>query len=237
MEGYHEMKRTSAGLVWLVLSASTPGGEMQNLSFQNPGIVNGAEDSIVREVASAVIIPGCAHEDLWVHPNLVTIPGNPVQMELALRTTDRRGGDRHTDLHYFRTDDDFGSLYPIDNPTSSGWGRIGLKPTDFDVPADDPLELRKGEWHWARNSTLVASDTIVYPFLTRQGQRRSVRTVVARQRGKQFVPLYVSNSLTNETGRGLLEPQIVQYKNCLYMTMRAEDGFGYVSVSEDNGTS
>ncbi len=85
-------------------------------------IVMGAEDSIVREIASAVIIPGNVHDDLWVHPNLVTIPGNPIQLELSLRSTDRRGGDRHTVFNYFRTDDNFGHLHPIDDPTSPASG-------------------------------------------------------------------------------------------------------------------
>ena len=231
------MEQIGTVLVWLVLSASASGGEMGDLSFQNPDIVSGAEISIVREIASAVIIPGCSHDDLWVHPNLVTIPGNPIQVELALRSTDRRGGDRHTRFNYFRTSDHFGSLHPIDNPASTAWARIGLTPADFDPPTDAVPVLPEGIWHWARNATFVDSGTIVYPFLTLKGQRRSVCTVVARQRGDKWVPLYVSNALTNDAGRGLLEPQIVQYNGRLYMTMRAEDGFGYVSVSEDSGSS
>lgn len=50
-------------------------------------------NSLVRDVEAMVIIPGESHEDLWVHPNLVTIPGDPVRIELALRATDRRGGE------------------------------------------------------------------------------------------------------------------------------------------------
>jgi hypothetical protein len=102
---------------------------------------------------------------------------------------------------------------------------------------DDAEELPEGEWHWARNSIYLDASTIIHPFLTREGQRRSVRTVVALQRNDMLVPLYVSNALTNEVRRGLLEPQIVPYNGFLYMTMRAEDGFGYVSVSEDKGRS
>ena len=200
-------------------------------------VVAGAEASIVREIASAVILPGSAHDDLWVHPNLVTIPGNPIQFELALRSTDRRGGDRHTVFNYFRTDDDFGHLHPIDDPTSPAWELMGLTPEDFRLPTDGSVELPEGEWHWARNAAFINSSTIVYPFLTRNGNRRSVRTVVSRKQGEKWAPLYVSNALANDAGRGLLEPQIVQQQHRLFMTMRAEDGFGYVSVSADNGRS
>jgi len=210
---------------------------MAELSFRNPDIVGGAEDSIVREVASAVIIPGRAHDDLWVHPNLVTIPGNPIQVEMALRSTDRRGGDKHTVFNYFRTDDDFRSLCPIDGPTSPAWRLIGLTPADFDLPTEASVELPEGEWHWARNASFLDSGTIVYPFLTLKGHCRSVRTVVARQWGEKWRPLCVSEGLANEVKRGLLEPQIVKCQHRLFMTMRAEDGFGYLAVSEDDGRS
>jgi len=207
------------------------------MSFRSAQVVKGAENSLVREIESAVIVPGETHEDLWVHPNLVTVPGNPIQIELALRSTDRRGGDKHTLFNYFRTDDEFQSLRPIAKPTAPAWRRIGLTPKDFAAPLDGGPELPKGEWHWARNSLQLDSQTILYPFLTREGQRRSVRTVAARQHGGKFVPLYVSNALANQAGRGLLEPQIAEYAGRLYMTMRAEDGCGYLSVSEDQGRS
>jgi hypothetical protein len=40
-------------------------------------------------------------------------------------------------------------------------------------------------------------------------------------------------ALKNEVGRGLLEPSITQFKNQFFMTIRAEDGHGYVAVSPD----
>ncbi len=231
------MRHIITALIFLIVSADAPGGKMTKLSFRNPKTVDGADDSIVRSVASAVIIPGSAHEDLWVHPNLVTVPGDPIQVELALRSTDRRGGDKHTLFNYLRTEDDFQSLHPIDNPSSPDWSLIGLTAADFELPKSDGVELPDGEWHWARNAAFVDSGTIVYPFLTRKGRRRSVRTVTARQRGDKWEPLYVSNALAKQAGRGLLEPQIVQHRDRLFMTMRAEDGFGYVSVSGDNARS
>jgi hypothetical protein len=207
------------------------------MSFRNIQVIKGAQNSIIREIESAVIIPGEAHEDLWVHPNLVTVPGNPIRIELALRSTDRKGGDRHTLFNYFRTDDDFQSLLPLDKPTAPAWRRIGLTPEDFVVVQEGGTELPKGDWHWARNSLQLDSETILHPFLTREGERRSVLTVVARRRGEKLVPSYVSNALANQVGRGLLEPQIAEHGGRLYMTMRAEDGCGYLSVSEDRGRS
>ena len=41
------------------------------------------------------------------------------------------------------------------------------------------------------------------------------------------------NILKNPVGRGLLEPSIVEYQNTFYMTMRAEDECGYLSVSNN----
>ena len=43
----------------------------------------------------------------------------------------------------------------------------------------------------------------------------------------------VGPSLKNEVGRGLLEPSITQFQNQFFMTIRAEDGHGYVAVSPD----
>ncbi len=43
----------------------------------------------------------------------------------------------------------------------------------------------------------------------------------------------VGPALQNEVGRGLLEPSITQFQNQFFMTIRAEDGHGYVAVSPD----
>jgi hypothetical protein len=202
-----------------------------------PTVISGAPSSLVRQVESSVIITGDTHEELWVHPNLVTVPGDPVSIELAFRSTDRRGGDRHTTFNYLRTDDDFRSLGRVETPVSTDWRLIGLTPRDFDPPEDAAAALPDGEWHWARNSVHLDAETVLYPFLTREGECRSVRTVGARLRGDRLVPVYVSNALGNGVARGLLEPQIAEHSGRHYLTMRAEDGFGYVSVSGNAGRS
>lgn len=43
----------------------------------------------------------------------------------------------------------------------------------------------------------------------------------------------VGPPLVNPVGRGLLEPSVTEFKGRYYMTIRAEDDRGYVSVSED----
>ncbi|MFW6309011.1 MAG: hypothetical protein ACOC1S_03235 [bacterium] len=50
-------------------------------------------------------------------------------------------------------------------------------------------------------------------------------------------PLHVSNALTNNEARGFLEPHIAEYAGWYYMTVRAEDGRGYIMTSEDGGRS
>ncbi len=43
----------------------------------------------------------------------------------------------------------------------------------------------------------------------------------------------VGPPLQNNVGRGLLEPSIVRYQDRFWITLRAEDGHGYVAISED----
>ena len=65
----------------------------------------------------------------------------------------------------------------------------------------------------------------------------SVFTIAARKSGDQFKTLYGSNGLTNDIRRGFGESQIAFHDNRLYMTMRTENGFGYVTPSDDAGRS
>lgn len=43
----------------------------------------------------------------------------------------------------------------------------------------------------------------------------------------------VGPALENNRGRGLLEPSVTQFQDQIWMTIRAEDGHGYVAVSDD----
>lgn len=62
---------------------------------------------------------------------------------------------------------------------------------------------------------------------------RSVTTVRCTFDGERLAVKQVGNELTNTAGRGLLEPSITAFDGRFYMTLRAEDGKGYVSVSDD----
>jgi len=215
-------------------------GSYRRMSFQDPVVTEGAAKSIVRHIESAVVIPGDTHEDLWVHPNLVTIPGDPVAIEFALRSTDRRGGDRHAVFHYFRSDDLFQTVRPISGPTADAWRRIGLTPDVLAQPRNTDVCVPRppvGQWHWARNYIHIDATTILHPFLVGNGHCRSVQTLAARLDGDRIVPCYLSNTWSNNKARGLLEPHIAEHGGRYYMTVRAEDGRGYVLVSDDNGQS
>lgn len=51
--------------------------------------------------------------------------------------------------------------------------------------------------------------------------------------GQSLKILEVGPPLHNNVGRGLLEPSLVLFRDKFYLTIRAEDGHGYVAVSDD----
>ena len=51
--------------------------------------------------------------------------------------------------------------------------------------------------------------------------------------GEELKIIRVGPPLENNVGRGLLEPSLAKFKDRFYMTIRAEDGHGYVAVSDD----
>jgi len=62
---------------------------------------------------------------------------------------------------------------------------------------------------------------------------RSVAGVRCDYDGKNLTIAEVGPSLTNSVNRGLLEPSVTRFQDRFYMTIRAEDERGYVSVSDD----
>ncbi|MFN0123230.1 MAG: sialidase family protein [Blastocatellia bacterium] len=62
---------------------------------------------------------------------------------------------------------------------------------------------------------------------------RSVTSVVCGFDGKTLTIKRAGRELRNTAGRGLLEPSLVFLAGRYYMTIRAEDGMGYVSTSSD----
>jgi hypothetical protein len=62
---------------------------------------------------------------------------------------------------------------------------------------------------------------------------RGATTLRCGFEGKTLTVKQAGTELTNTKGRGLLEPSVVRWKEKYYLTMRAEDGHGYVSTSDD----
>ncbi|MEO6810350.1 MAG: sialidase family protein, partial [Isosphaeraceae bacterium] len=62
---------------------------------------------------------------------------------------------------------------------------------------------------------------------------RSVTTVICGFDGSDLRVKEAGTELTNRSGRGLLEPSLCVLDCRTYLTIRAEDGRGYVSVSDD----
>lgn len=207
------------------------------MPFEHPIVTEGAAASIVQRVETDIIIPGATHTELWVHPELVSQRENPRICEVRARQTDRHGRDQHTVSHYFRTEDDFGTVYPIDAPALLDWRFTALRRED--IAADSTAGVRlpaDASWSWYMNYLHLDADTILQPFYTRDGgDCRAVGTLVARLEGERAVLLHVSNAQTNHHKRGFLEPHIVAQGGRHFMTVRAEDGCGYVMTSDDGG--
>ena len=64
-------------------------------------------------------------------------------------------------------------------------------------------------------------------------EARSVAGVRCHYDGKDLTIAEVGPSLANPVKRGLLEPSVTRFQDRFYMTIRAEDDHGYVSVSDD----
>lgn len=216
-----------------LMAADRPAG---GLGFANPIVTPGAAASLVRQAESAVIIPGGAHEELWVHPELFSIPGDPVAIEFRARTTDRLGKDAHATWHYFRTEDAFRSLSPLPVPTAALWARKDLSVTNLLPPQSQSAIWPQSLGHtWCAAYVYLDAQTVLQPFTTRDGARYSVQSLAARVGPEGLTPLYVSNAHTVDNGRGLYEPHVAVCRGRCFMTVRAETGRGYVLVSEDGG--
>ncbi len=65
---------------------------------------------------------------------------------------------------------------------------------------------------------------------------RAVCGVLCSFDGDQLRVKATGNALLNNTGRGLLEPSVTYFDSRFWITIRAEDGRGYLSVSDDGLT-
>lgn len=109
-------------------------------------------------------------------------------------------------------------------------------------------ERRKLVWDDPRTSAIYAvgsSQTVVLkngdlliPVSFRPKERTdyAVTSLLCSFDGKELKIKRVGTTLHNTVKRGLLEPQLTVFDNRYLMTIRAEDGFGYVSTSTDGLT-
>jgi hypothetical protein len=65
------------------------------------------------------------------------------------------------------------------------------------------------------------------------GEPRRVRTALCRFDGATLIIETLGNDLRLDVGRGLLEPSLARWSGRYTMTIRAEDGHGYVTTSDD----
>ncbi len=66
-----------------------------------------------------------------------------------------------------------------------------------------------------------------------RSESRSVASVLCSFDGTKLEIQKVGRPLELKQGRGLLEPSLTQFDGRFYLTIRAEDGTGYLSVSQD----
>jgi hypothetical protein len=105
-------------------------------------------------------------------------------------------------------------------------------------------ERRKLEWDDPRGANIYSNgcgQRVVLPdgdilmsFTFGPGpDARSVAGVRCKFDGERLTIREVGPPLTSTVNRGLLEPSVTRYRDKFYLTIRAEDDRGYVSISDD----
>ena len=99
---------------------------------------------------------------------------------------------------------------------------------------DDPRASRMYTCGCAQRVTLENGDIVIpVSFVPRGREDRGVGSVICAYDGEVVRIIASGNELRLPIERGLLEPSIVRFGGKFYMTIRAEDGCGYASVSDD----
>lgn len=106
-------------------------------------------------------------------------------------------------------------------------------------------DRRKLEWDDPRGGAIYSTGSSQYlvlkngdlliPVCFRSKERTDygVTTLLCSFDGQTIKIKQVGSELNNPVKRGLLEPQLTYFGNRYLLTIRAEDGYGYVSVSTD----
>lgn len=104
---------------------------------------------------------------------------------------------------------------------------------------------RKLEWNDPRGAYIYSNNCgqrVVLPngdiqmsftFGATKGEARAVAGVICGFDGETLTVKQVGEPIFNPKGRGLLEPSVTQFYGKFFLTIRAEDGRGYVCVGED----
>jgi len=99
---------------------------------------------------------------------------------------------------------------------------------------DDPRGTAMYTCGCAQRATLENGDVVVPLSFAPLGRPdRAVGSVLCSFDGNEVIVRQSGNELRLTVDRGLLEPSLTRLGGRFYMTIRAEDGRGYVSTSED----
>ena len=106
-------------------------------------------------------------------------------------------------------------------------------------------QRRRLEWNDPRGAYIYTNNCgqrVVFPngdillafsYGATKTKPRSVSGVICAYDGETLSVKQVGEEIRHESGRGLLEPSLVQCGGRFWLTLRAEDNRGYVCVSED----
>ncbi|MCO6454926.1 MAG: exo-alpha-sialidase [Pirellulaceae bacterium] len=98
---------------------------------------------------------------------------------------------------------------------------------------DDPRGARIYTNNCGQRVVLPDGDIIMSFTFGPRDTARMVAGVRCSFDGRQLAVKQVGPALEHAAGRGLLEPSVTQYHDRFYLTIRAEDGQGYVAASDD----
>ncbi len=186
--------------------------------------------SLVKEIQSYVIIDKNTHEDLWNCPLIATWPGDPIRLYLTINIADRRGQDLGFGNRCFTSTDFFQTMQKLDS-----------LPPGLNLPWSKTLEAKLSGFpeklfHLTTSPPVYIDRDHVIKAFTHQAQpgKYSVSSALCTLADGKLLVQKMGNSHTIENSpRGLYEPHVVRWNDRFYMTCRAEDGCGYLLVSDD----
>jgi hypothetical protein len=98
---------------------------------------------------------------------------------------------------------------------------------------DDPRGSQVYTNNCGQRVVLPDGDVLMSFTFGTKDQPRAVCGVRCAFDGRELVIKETGPEITNPKGRGLLEPSLTHFQERFYLTLRAEDNHGYVTVSED----